>query len=357
MTMVQRDDIAPVIDLTLRRRPRPVSITGLGPHGEFAASADQLHVSDEDSARARASQYTVSMVMHTTSSDWSRLQIAGVSAALEQYEAVVVDVIGCDFRADKQVRALESLIERRPDAIISIPVDNVLTADAHRRVTQAGIKLVLMDNAPVGMLAGKDYVSLVSADNFGNGQVAADILSDFVQEGGSVGILGFGVDFFVTNEREIAFRKWMKQNRPDVVLKHAEFPDIEAAGDVVLEFLEQNHDIDGLFVVWDEPAVQVTAALTETGREIPTTTIDLGNDAAIEIGSGGLIKGVGAQQPYDQGMAEAIVAIMALVGDQPPPWIALPGLSVTRENVLEAYEAVWHEPPPIQLRGAIESAT
>jgi ribose transport system substrate-binding protein len=269
----------------------------------------------------------------------------------------VIEVIGCDFRADRQVRALEALIERRPDAIISIPVDNVLTATAHRLVTHAGIKLVLMDNAPIGMLPGKDYVSLVSADNFGNGQVAASILSDDIPEGGVVGILGFGVDFFVTNEREIAFRKWLRQYRPDVRVEHAEFPDIESAGDVAVDFLEGHGDIDGLFVVWDEPAIQVVSALRETGQELPITTIDLGNEAAVEIASGGMIKGVGAQQPYDQGAAEAMAAIMALVGEQPPPWVALPSLSVTKRNVLSAYEAVWHTPAPNELRGVIESAT
>ena len=342
-------------DLIMRRGPRPASITGLGPHGEFAATAEHLQVSDQNVVKAKMAGYAVGMILHTTRSDWSKLQIAGVTETLEKFNASVIEVHGCDFQADKQVQAIESLIERGADAIISIPVDNALTADAHRRVSQAGIKLVLMDNAPVGMLPGKDYVSLVSADNFGNGQVAADILSQFVREGGSVGIIGFAVDFYVTNEREIAFRKWMKEQRPDVALKHIEFTDVDEAGVVAIEFVIANQEIDGLFVVWDEPAIHVTNALREAGQLIPTTTIDLGNDAAAEIASGGPIKGVGAQQPYDQGVAEALVAIMALVGDEPPPWIALPGLSVTRANVLEAYETVWHVRPPGELRSKVES--
>jgi hypothetical protein len=80
--------------------------------------------------------------------------------------------------------------------------------------------------------------------------------------------------------------------------------------------------------------------------------IDLGNDAAIEMAGGGLIKGIGAQQPYDQGAAAATATLMALLGQQPLPWIALPGLAVTPENVVEAYQVVWHSPAPPALMKA-----
>ncbi len=331
------------------------AIIGLGPHGEFAASVDQLQVPDEKAAEARQHGYTVALVLHTTQSDWSKLQVAGVRASLEMFNATVLEVVDCDFQAQRQIDALASLIERRPDAIISIPVDNALTADAHRRVTDSGIKLVLMDNAPVGMLPSNDYVGVVSADNFGNGEVAAKILSNHVPEGGCVGIIGFKVDFFVTNEREIAFRKAMKERRPDVTLRQAEFSRVGQAASVALDLVTSDQELHGLFVVWDEPAIEVAGALKRIRREIPMTTIDLGNEAAVEIARGGLIKGVGAQRPYDQGVAEALLAIMALVGEESPPWVALAGLSVTRANVLDAYETVWRAPAPRKLRTAYES--
>jgi ribose transport system substrate-binding protein len=333
-----------------------ISVEGLGPHGESAASIDQLVVSEEATVRARAAGYSVVVVIHTTASDWSRQQIAGITETLDRYGASLIDVIDCGFRAQNQVDALEALIARSPDAIISLPVDDLRTAEAHRRVTEAGIKLVLMDNAPIGLIAGKHYVSVISADNFGNGQVAAAILAPHVPERGTVGIVGFGVDFFATNEREIGFRKWMREHRPDAMLRLAEFLDLETAGDVILDFIPQNRPIDALFVPWDEPAIRVVRALRAVGREIPITTIDLGNETALEIAAGGLIVGVGAQMPYDLGVAEATATIMALVGAEPPPWVALPALAVTRENVLAAYEAVWHRSAPPELQRAVASA-
>jgi ribose transport system substrate-binding protein len=298
----------------------------------------------------------VAVVVHTTTSDWSKLQVAGIRTTLESYGATILEVIDCGFRAEQQIASLDALVERRPDAIISIPLNTTLTAEAHRRVADAGIKLVLMDNAPVGMLARKHYVSVISADNFGNGQTAAELLSDYVPLHGVIGVIGFGVDYFVTNEREIAFCKWMKERRADAVLRRAEFRDANAAGEVALEFVRANRDVAALFVVWDEPAMYVARALRSIGLHLPITTVDLGREVALELASGGLIKGLGAQLPYDQGVAEATAAIMALLGDEPPPWVALPGLSVTRQNVLEAYEAVWHIPPPQPLQMAAGAA-
>jgi ribose transport system substrate-binding protein len=95
--------------------------------------------------------------------------------------------------------------------------------------------------------------------------------------------------------------------------------------------------------------MQAVLALRAASLLLPVTTIDLGNEAAIELARGDLIKGIGAQQPYDQGVAVATATIMALIGRQPPPWVALPGLPVTRDDVIESYQVVWHAPAPPEL--------
>ena len=89
---------------------------------------------------------------------------------------------------------------------------------------------------------------------------------------------------------------------------------------------------------------------------MPVTTIDLGHEAVLELAGGGFIKGIGAQQPCGQGVAVAKMAILALLGRQPPPWVALPVLAVTPENVIEAYETVWQAPAAPDLLKARRAA-
>ena len=53
---------------------------------------------------------------------------------------------------------------------------------------------------------------------FGIGAIAAELTSPHVSNEGVVGILNYESEFFVTNEREIGFRKWMGAERPDATL-------------------------------------------------------------------------------------------------------------------------------------------
>jgi ribose transport system substrate-binding protein len=39
-------------------------------------------------------------------------------------------------------------------------------------------------------------------------------------------------------------------------------------------------------------------------------------------------------------------------GGSAAPWVALPGLAATRDDVVESYQVVWHAPAPPELRKA-----
>ena len=329
-------------------------ITGLGPHGEKASPPQLLGLSEAEMALVRERRFNLAVVLHTTSSDWAKQQLAGIVLTLGRYAAAVVEVVDCEFDYSTQINALERLAKEPPNAIISIPIGNAAVADAHRKVSRAGSKLILLDNAPTGLLPGTDYASVVSADNFGLGQIGAELLSPYLTPVDSVGIISYGIDFFATHEREIAFRKWMENHRPDVKIRTARFTALNLVAPMVDGFLAADPHIKGLFALWDEPAMQAVAALQSRSRDIPITTVDLGNAAATEMAGGGLIKGIGAQRPFDQGVAAATAALQSLVGREPPPWVALPGMAVTRSNVVEAYQTIWHAPAPKELLSALK---
>src|SRR3978361_206300 len=121
-----------------------MSITGLGPHGESAVPADQIAITEADAAEARRRRFSVAVVLHTTTSDWSKQELAGLGTTPRRHTPAVVDVVDCGFNWQAQVAALQRLAHERVDAVISIPIGNSDVADAHRDVAHAGIKLVLM---------------------------------------------------------------------------------------------------------------------------------------------------------------------------------------------------------------------
>jgi ribose transport system substrate-binding protein len=320
---------------------------GLGPHGERPFPADGLILTDAEAELARAGRFSAVIVLHTTTSDWSRQQLAGIIATLGQYGATVLEIVDCGYDKDKQNRELLRLAAAAIDAVISLPIGSAGVLEAHRAVSRFGKKLVLLDNAPSGLRPGLDYLAVSSADNFALGAIAAELISPYAPNEGVVGILNYEAEFFVTNEREIAFRKWMGAERPDLTLVRERFVGVEDAGAAYRRLLAGNDDLDCCFIAWDVPALRVLAVIRDGARSLPLVTVDLGNDVVAELRKDGPLKGVAAQRPYDQGAAAAKALLLGVIGRTPPLWLSATGLKVTRDNFREAYEAVWHAPAPL----------
>jgi ribose transport system substrate-binding protein len=315
-------------------------ILSTGPHGEKATPATTLKLTDEEIAKVKEGNYTAAIVLHYAGNDWSTAQVQGLSDTFEKLGIEVVAVTDSQFKAEKQVSDIENVLALQPDIIVSIPVDPVSTAPAYKKASEQGVKIVFMDNCPEGMQAGKDYVSVVSADNYGNGVAAAEIMAKELSGKGKIGVVFHDADFFVTRQRVEAFEKTIKDKYPDIqIVERGGFTDANKAAEVADAMLTKNPNLDGIFAVWDVPAEGVVAAARTAGREdLVITTIDLGDNVAQIIASGGLIKGLGAQLPYDQGVAEATLAAYALLGKQAPDYVAVPALPVTKDNIIDAYQ-------------------
>lgn len=334
----------------------PKSIIGEGPNGEKAASADQVQLTPDDIAKVKAGHFRVGITMQTVNLDWSQLQVQGVTDTLKMYGVQVIGVASAEYQVDKQIADIEDTIQRHPDGIISIPVDGTATAATYKKVSEAGIKLVFMDNVPPGLKHPEQYATMVSADSQGNGWIAAQILASCVPQGGTVGLINFGVDYFSTNQRTMGVKDWMAKNRSDIKIKQVDFTDPAKVSQIAGDFLTANPDVKGLFAVWDQPALDALASMRAQGLDIPVTTVDLGLQSAIEIAKGGPLKATGSQRPYDQGVAEAMAMMKALVGQTPPAWVGVQSLPVVQSNVLESYKTVFKKDPPPELTNACKAA-
>jgi ribose transport system substrate-binding protein len=334
----------------------PTSIVGQGPHGEKAASVDVLKLSDADADKVRAGHFKVGISMQTVNLDWSQLQVAGITDTLKKYGVSVTGVASAEYQVDKQIADIENTIQQHPDGIISIPVDFTATAPTYKKVSQAGIKLVFMDSIPTGLEHPKEYAAMISADSQGNGQIAAQILASCVAQGGTIGLVNFGVDYFSTNERTKGVREWMKKNRPDIQMKQVDFTDPAKVSQIAGDFLTANPDVKGVFAVWDQPALDTLTSMRVQSINIPVSTVDLGLQSAIEIAKGGPLKATGSQRPYDQGEAEALAMMNALIGKETPAWVGVQSLPVVQSNVLESYKTVFKKDPPTELLDACNGA-
>lgn len=329
-------------------------VMSTGPHGEEASPASALELSEDELNELRAGGYTVAICFHYAGNDWSTAQQAGLKDQFEKMGIDVISVTDANFKPEQQISDIENALTLNPTAIVSIPVDVVSSEAAFRKAADAGVHLVFMDNCPDNMEVGVDYTAVVSADNYGNGVAAARIMGDELGGEGKIAMVFHDANYFVTNQRDDAFRETIAEEYPGIeIVEEMGFDDENKGAELGDALLTKHPDINGIYATWDIPAEGVVSALNAAGRDdIVVTTIDLGDNVAKIIAEGGVIKGLGAQRPYDQGVAEAILVGYAILGKDAPGYVALPALPVTYDNVLEAYEEVYHKEAPQEIQDA-----
>ena len=330
-----------------------------GPNGEDPSPASSADLTADEINQIKAKNLKAAIVMHYGGNDWANAQIAGLKDQFGKLNIEVVATTDANFKPDKQVSDLETVMSKNPDIIVSIPTDPVATASAYKKVAAAGVKLVFMDNVPQGMTAGKDYVSVVSADNLGNGVVSAHLMAKSTGGKGEIGLIYHEADFFVTKQRYQGFKDTITSDYPDLkIVEEKGIAGPDFAGDAqsaANAMLAKHPNLTGIWAVWDVPAEGVMAAARASGRgDLKIATEDLGKNVAIAMGKNELVVGLGAQVPFDQGVTEANLAAGAEIGKKAAPYVALSALPVTHDNVLEAWKQVYHEDPPADLQSSFK---
>lgn len=331
-----------------------------GPNGEEPSPASVADLTAGEISQTKAKHLKAAIVMHYGGNDWANAQIAGLTDQFGKLGIEVVATTDANFKPDKQVSDIETVLTKKPDIIVSIPTDPVATASAYKKAAAAGVKLVFMDNVPQGLTAGKDYVSVVSADNLGNGVVSAHLMAKATGGKGEIGLIFHEADFFVTKQRYQGFKDTVTADYPDLkIVEEKGIAGPDFAGDAqsaANAMLAKHPNLTGIWAVWDVPAEGVMAAARASGRsDLKIATEDLGKNVAIAMAKNELVVGLGAQVPFDQGVTEANLAGGSLIGKKAPPYVALSALPVTHDNVLDAWQKVYHTEAPEDLKSSFKN--
>jgi ribose transport system substrate-binding protein len=330
-----------------------------GPNGEEPSPASVAELSADDVTKVKAMGAKAAIVMHYGGNDWATAQIAGLKSEFSRLGINVIATTDANFKPDKQVSDLETVMTQKPNVVVSIPTDPVATASAYKKAAAAGAKIVFMDNVPQGLTAGTDYVSVVSADNYGNGVVSAHQMAKALGGKGKIGLIFHEADFFVTKQRYQGFKETITKEYPDIkIVEEKGIAGPDFAGDAqgaANAMLSKYADLSGIWAVWDVPAEGVLAAARAAGRaDLKIATEDLGKNVAIALAKNELVVGLGAQVPFDQGVTEARLAAMSLLGKSTPAYVALSALPVDHNNVLEAWKQVYHEDAPKDIQDSFK---
>jgi ribose transport system substrate-binding protein len=321
--------------------------------GTLTGVTDALGIDGPDLERVRRLRAEVALVLPgADSTAWGATLARSLREALEAGGARLTAVIDAGETAAFAARAVARALVLEPSAVVSRPVGGVAAVDAHREVARAGASLVLLDEAPPGLLPERDHATVVRFDETAVGLALASMACAAVSREGGLGILGPSTDPVAGSDRERALQGWVRAERPDVRIGAGRYGEAASPGAAAMRLLAEDPGVEALVVAEGEVAAEVVRRLASGGHRPAVITVDLGAEVAVDLAAGGLVRGVVARQAWEQGELAATAALLALIGRQVPPVVLAPFRPVTRENVLEAWLETWHEPAPEALTAA-----
>ena len=236
------------------------------------------------------------------------------------------------FDPTLQTPILQSVIAKKPDAILIAPTDVSAMQQPIAQAKQQGIKVVLVDTT---LKDPSVAVSAISSDNVGGGKAAFDAIKQLVPGGGKV--LGVGVQpgISTTDARDKGFADAAKADSTFTYLgvQYSQNDPAKAAA-IVSAALQKDPDIVGIFASNLFSAEGAATGIRQAGKQDKVKIIgfDAGPDQMKALADG-TVQALIAQQPSQIGVTGVQQAIKALKGEATTATVQTGFTIITKDNL------------------------
>ena len=324
-----------------------------------ADKSENIKLSQQQIDSLKSKKLTAALVWHGSSA-WVSAVNQGAKETFSLFGIDVVAVTDAQFDPAKQVADLENISVLNPDIILSLSVDSTSTKNSYRSAISNGAKLVLLSNPIEGFIHHQDYVGIVTDDMFGMGKAAAQLTIDALSQSGKsgsgkLGIIYHDAKYFITNNRDQAFRQALKSAANiDIVIEKGFVKESETSN-IAAAMVLQNPEIEAIYVSWDSAAEGVIEALRSLDRpDIKVITHDLGINNLLDMATNRNLYGTVADRPYDIGATMAKLGAAAILGQRAAQVTIVPFDKVTKTNITSAWQQAFKKPLPKLLTQALQ---
>ncbi|MCL4418464.1 MAG: substrate-binding domain-containing protein [Actinobacteria bacterium] len=322
-----------------------------GPNGEVAVSYTELKLTEQEKEEIRKGNYNAALLMLTNFEFFTALT-AGAQSVFDDLNIKVVANMDAQMDVVKQKDNVETVMALNPKIIVALALDPVTAAEAFKPAVDAGVKISFLSNLPNGYKFGKDYFGLVTEIPQEEGEACAELLANSMGKKGKIGWVFHDTNFYVTNQRDNAFKAVIEANYPEMeIVAEGGVADFAKSNEVVAGMLTTHPEITGLYVTTDPAMGGVLAALREAKRQdVKVVTIDLGLESAIDMAQGKNVVGIAADYPFQLGEALALTAAYGIIGKEAPDFVTVGVIKVTKDNLLEGWKQSLNSEPPQALK-------
>lgn len=312
-----------------------------GPFGEKALSPEALLLSEEEQSQLREHHFRVAISFQDTTNSWYYLHEQAIRETLNSYGVSIIAVMDAQHDYELQITQLDSLLMQKPDAIITLPVDEEKTANKYKEISTE-TRLIFLNGLPA-RLGPDHYYGWVSVNDWENGKIAAEIIIDYFRGHSSVnvGLLTHGISFLGSHQREFCVEQLLEDAGNITISGRKSFMKTEQAYEACREIMEQDPTIQCLYITYSRAAEHAIKALEELGRDdVVIVTTDLTKNIAKYMAEKRFVVGLSSQQFYKQGVALANATAKALLGHVEHKNICVQPYKVLPENLREAWQDI-----------------
>jgi ribose transport system substrate-binding protein len=314
-----------------------------GANGEKGVTPKAVTLSSADVAAAKkaVAGKTVAISQHIGTADYTKQVSAGIVKAMTALGAKIVKS-DANFNPAKQVSDIENLLTRKPALLVVFPVDQSATVPGIKAANRAGVPVVVVGSALKG---GGNYASLVTADNYEGGVIAAQQLVTALKGQGEIAVVPYKFSLWHVDERVRGFKDGIKCTNVKVVESKQTCTNPTDCVDTFANILTAHPNLKGGFGAYDGIALGMDAAAANAGWKGFVTTSDLGLATAQAIKSGTHALQATAVQLTDvQGQVAGKIATRVLAGKSVPKLVFAADAPADKSNVAAIYKRLFGSP-------------
>ena len=261
---------------------------------------------------------------------WQSVHAGAVKGSWDNHVDMIWDGPPNETDIATEMQIVETMINRRVDAICLAPSDRSAFKIVVDRAAKAGIPVIVYDSA----IDTDNYRTFVATNNYLGGQMGAERLGERMHGHGKIVMVKTVPGGASTTAREDGFRDALKSKFPDIEILDERYGMASVAQSLTVteNMLTAHPDLDGIFCSNESGSLGASQALRARGKKLKLVGFD-SSPALIDALQEGWIDTLVVQDPFKMGETAVDSAVKAIRGEQTPKKIALPPRLVDLRNL------------------------
>lgn len=280
-----------------------------------------------------AVQYNVQMILKAKSNPpafWTIVEQGALVAAKEYGVKCVITGPAAEEDIDQQIQLVEKAISARPDAIILAASDFNRLAPVCQKITEAGIKLIMVDSDV--NFEGKH--GMVGTDNIELGKKLAEQVDQLIGPNDKFGVIGHIKTVTTATEREKGLRENVINAEKRIVGVAFGNSSVQLSRQQAVEMLRAHPEVRCMVGLNESSALGIAYALLDLHLEgkVKLVACDSSQEM-IQMMERGVIQVFVVQNPFNMGYVSVKEAVSVLQKKEIPRFYDTKSVVVTKKTL------------------------